>query len=374
MSSIFNRLVGQPQVRAFLSAALDCDQISHATLFVGAPGSGKLDAAWLLAQALVCENDGCDACDDCIRAKRRTHPDIHWYEPEGAQQYLVDQIRDLIDDVVLSPIRAKRKVYIINRADLLVAASANALLKTLEEPPAHTAFILIARSEDQVLETIVSRCQVVPFKMLGTQDALATLQAMTGEDFDACKQALAISGSSLTQARAFLQSKDSATLRVAVIRMLASLPTANEIDVLNMAKDLLEQAKLPLSEIEASQEEVYQQNAELLSAKALKRLADQHKRALTSAEQASLKTVLAICRSFLRDLVLINLSQGEMIVNNDFETELMRMAGTQPHLAQDAAGVFAVVDKAEAALDRHAAAQLVFEVLLFALREKLTCQ
>ena len=84
---------------------------------MGAPGAGKLDAAWALAQAFLCEQDGCGACDSCVRVARHTHPDVHYYTPESATGYLIAQTRELLDDVPLTPIRAKAKVYIIEDPD-----------------------------------------------------------------------------------------------------------------------------------------------------------------------------------------------------------------------------------------------------------------
>ena len=129
-AGLLAQLDTQPRVRDFLSHAVTTGRVSHAYLFVGAPGSGKLDAAWALAQALLCENDGCGACDACVRVARHTHPDVHVYEPESATGYLIAQVRDLLEDVALSPIRAPRKVYIIDRVEQLRANTANALLKT----------------------------------------------------------------------------------------------------------------------------------------------------------------------------------------------------------------------------------------------------
>ena len=117
---------GNKRVRDFLTNAVASGRASHAYLFLGAPGAGKLDAAWALAQAFLCEQDGCGSCDSCVRVARHTHPDVHYYTPESATGYLIAQTRELLDDVPLAPIRAKAKVYIIDRAEQLRANTANA--------------------------------------------------------------------------------------------------------------------------------------------------------------------------------------------------------------------------------------------------------
>ena len=168
--SLLARLDTQPRVRDFISRAVASGRASHAYLFLGAPGSGKLDAAWALAQALLCERAGedgdasstlagaaCGSCDACVRVAHHTHPDVHLLAPESATGYLINQTRELLEDVALAPIRARGKVYIIDRAEQLRANTANALLKTLEEPPAGVTFILLGTSAEVILPTSVSR-------------------------------------------------------------------------------------------------------------------------------------------------------------------------------------------------------------------------
>ena len=157
-------LVDQPRVRDFLTTALADDRLSHAYLFVGPPGSGKHEAAEALAKCVVCPNGGDGTCDECRRVAHRTHPDVRWLAPGSATGYLVSQVRELIEDAGLAPIRSQVKVYVLERAELLRGSAANALLKTLEEPPANTMFILCGRVVDAMLPTIVSRCQQVPFR------------------------------------------------------------------------------------------------------------------------------------------------------------------------------------------------------------------
>ena len=175
MADVFDGVFGQPRVREFLRATIASGRVSHAYLLTGPAGSNKTSAAYAFAQAIICANGGCGECDDCQRAVRRKHPDIHFYSPEGAQGYLVEQVRDIVSDVTLAPIRAKAKVYIIDRADLLGTQAANAFLKTLEEPVEGVTFILLGRTREGVLPTIVSRCQVVPFRHIPATEAAGIL-------------------------------------------------------------------------------------------------------------------------------------------------------------------------------------------------------
>ena len=95
-ASLLAKLDTQPRVRDFLMRAVEGDRTSHAYLFLGAPGSGKLDAAWALAQAIICESHGCASCEACVRVARRTHPDVHYLSPESVTGYLIGQTRDKI--------------------------------------------------------------------------------------------------------------------------------------------------------------------------------------------------------------------------------------------------------------------------------------
>ncbi|MEI3230044.1 MAG: hypothetical protein V8S24_01595 [Gordonibacter pamelaeae] len=117
----------------------------------GPAGSNKTMAAYALAQALLCpkgphgpRGGKCGACDICRRVMRKKHPDVRYFAPEGAGGYLVDQIRDIAADTALAPIQADRKIYILDRVDLLGVQAANAFLKTLEEPPSDVVLILWA--------------------------------------------------------------------------------------------------------------------------------------------------------------------------------------------------------------------------------------
>ena len=188
-TSLLAKLDTQQRVRDFLTNAIASGRASHAYLFLGAPGAGKLDAAWALAQAFLCEQDGCGSCDSCVRVARHTHPDVHYYTPESATGYLIAQTRELLDDVPLAPIRAKAKVYIIDRAEQLRANTANALLKTLEEPPEGVMFILLGTSADVMLPTIVSRCQCVPFRLVSPTVAAQAVSRATGQDPARCRMA-----------------------------------------------------------------------------------------------------------------------------------------------------------------------------------------
>lgn len=369
-NSLLAQLDTQPRVRDFLERAVRTDRASHAYLFVGAPGSGKLDAAWALAQALLCERGGCGACDSCIRVARKTHPDVHLYEPESATGYLIAQIRDLLEDVALAPIRAPRKVYIVDRAEQLRANSANALLKTLEEPPENTTFILLGTSTDVMLPTIVSRCQCVPFRMLSTDESTDAVARATGLPEPRCRMAVAVAGSP-ARAAAFLKSAERQEARRQMLRAVDALPRADEADILLAAKDLMVAIHAPLADVKSTQQAVLEQNADYLSRGALKQLEERNKRELSARERSGIMEALASVRTLLRDVLMLLEGAPDGIVNDDVRDIVERLAASTTTAGAIAA--LEAVGRAEKRIARNITPQLTVEVMLFDIRKALVC-
>jgi DNA polymerase-3 subunit delta' len=154
-------------VIAILRAAIGGGRVHHAYLFTGPPGAGKRDAALGLASALNCleaPGEGCDRCGACDRIAQGLHPDVVTMAREGAAQIIpIETVREVITRTALPPHEARVRVFIVDEATALQGAAANAMLKTLEEPPRSTMFILSTVAPDQLLPTIRSRCQRVSF-------------------------------------------------------------------------------------------------------------------------------------------------------------------------------------------------------------------
>jgi DNA polymerase III subunit gamma/tau len=157
----FDEVVGQDHVVRTLKNAIARNRIAHAYLFVGPRGTGKTSTARIFAKALNCEQGPtpvpCGKCSTCVSITNGSSMDV--IEIDGASNNSVDQIRDLRDDVRYAPTQGKFKVYIIDEVHMLSASAFNALLKTLEEPPAHVKFVFATTEAHKVLPTIVSRCQ-----------------------------------------------------------------------------------------------------------------------------------------------------------------------------------------------------------------------
>jgi len=176
---VFEAVAGQGRVKRVLERALREDRLSHAYLFAGQEGLGKLDFARELGVALVTGCAGCGACDECARARRGLHPDLSVIEAEG-DQIRLDQVEPLIADLALRPFTATRRVWVIPECERLKDEAANKLLKSLEEPPAHVHFLLVTDRLERVKPTIVSRCQVIEFAPLSDAEVAAHLARVHG--------------------------------------------------------------------------------------------------------------------------------------------------------------------------------------------------
>lgn len=200
----FDSVVGQQHIVSTLEHAITEGRLSHAYLFCGPRGTGKTTMARILAKALLCRNaeaaraegaSGCmpdGTCEECELIAEGNHPDV--YELDAASRTGVDNVREeIINSVNFAPVRGKYKIYIIDEVHMLTTAAFNALLKTLEEPPAHVIFVLCTTDPQKILETILSRCQRFDFHRIGNEDIERRLAYVCEqEDFDYDDEALAI--------------------------------------------------------------------------------------------------------------------------------------------------------------------------------------
>lgn len=370
LPAALDALADQPRVRDLLATAVTEGRLSHAYLFVGAPGSGKHEAAEALAECVICPHGGDAACDECRRVRHRTHPDVRWLRPGSATSYLVAQVREVIEDASLAPVRARAKVYVLERAELLRGTAANALLKTLEEPPEGVMFVLCARTTASMLPTIVSRCQQVPFRVVSPDEGVDTVMRSCAATREEARVALAVAG---TPARAteFLRSTARRQVRRLVVSTLDALARDDSWDVLLAARELVAAVAVPLADVKEAQEAALQETQDFLTAAALKQVEDANKRELTARERSGMMEALTAAESVLRDVLLRCEGVGQPIVNEDAAATVDRIAA-----GCDTAGALRALGAVARAADdlaHNVSPQLTLEVMLLSVKEALAC-
>ena len=185
--SNFDEVAGQKHIVTTLKNAIIQNKIAHAYLFCGPRGTGKTSIAKIFAKAVNCldENERpCGKCENCLSIADGSHPDI--VEIDAASNNGVEEVRSLIEKVKYAPIKGKYKVYIIDEVHMMTSGAFNALLKTIEEPPAHVIFILATTEPQKVLPTIISRCQRFDFNRVSAEDMVPYLKNILEKESIRC--------------------------------------------------------------------------------------------------------------------------------------------------------------------------------------------
>ena len=243
----WEEVVGQEHVVRTLQNAIRAGRIGHAYLFSGPRGTGKTSAARLLAKAANCldeslENRPCNQCAHCTSVNESRFLDL--IEIDAASNTSVDDVRDLRDKIGFSPTQGRVKVYIIDEVHMLSTAAFNALLKTLEEPPAHAIFILATTEPHKIPATVLSRCQRHEFRRIPVAGILGQLQKLASEEnIPADEDALAFiarqSGGAMRDAISLLDQLSSSGGRIDLAEAQQVLGTATSQSVIDLAESML---------------------------------------------------------------------------------------------------------------------------------------
>ncbi len=180
----FEELAGQEHIKRLFSKSLVEESYSHAYIFAGPRGTGKTTVARIIAKRLNCQNpsgnEPCNECSQCQAINEGSHIDV--IEMDAASNRGIDDFRAVRDRVAYRPAQGKVKVYIIDEVHMLTNEAFNAILKTLEEPPDHAVFILATTNPEKIPETIMSRCQIIPFRNVTVNTIISHLQMISRKE------------------------------------------------------------------------------------------------------------------------------------------------------------------------------------------------
>src|ERR1700691_5312835 len=340
---VFGELAGQERVVEQLLGALD-GGMTHAWLFTGPPGSGRSVAARAFASALLCPNGGCGDCPSCRQVRAGTHADLLLVRPERLS-YGVKQTRALVLRAAGQPTGGRWLVVVFEDADRCTEQAANALLKAIEEPAARTVWLLCARSAEDLVPTIGSRCRVVTLvvpssaavaKVLVTRDgiepaaALAAARAAQGPGGPA--RPLAVDASAAARRADGLRVPMQATSLGPALSAAASLVRTAEDEAKAVTEELDEPERLSLRRA-VGEGSTGKGVAKAMRgmAGALKDLEDRQKSRATRVKRDTLDQALLDLAVFYRDVLMVQLGADVELANADRDTDLRRIAaGTSP--------------------------------------------
>ncbi len=379
--SVFDNLIDQEHVisvlREAVSASADISnqsqEMTHAWLFTGPPGSGRSNAALAFAAALVCKSAGCNDCIDCKTALAGTHADVELVKTEGLS-IKIDEVRDLSTRASWSPAVGNYRVVVIEDADRLTESAANALLKVIEEPGLRTVWLLCAPSATDVLPTIRSRTRSL---VLRTPSVAAVAALLEEEKFSSAMANFAARASQghIGRARHLAKSEDARTRRQAILKI--SLLITDVASAFKAAQVLVEAAKA-----EAEEEAEKRDDAELASlkeawgqqgskltqggAKVVKDLEKEQKSRTTRMVRDYLDRALLDIATLYRDILLTQANSLDSIINTDLIAEITKISNsTTP---ESTLAKLEAIMSARTNLSHNAAPLLTIEALMVSLK------
>lgn len=247
----FKGIVGHEDIIAHFKSSIETGNVAHAYIISGDAGSGKKALAYAFAETLECEAGGteaCGTCQSCLQVSTGNYPDIITVTHEKPNLISVDEVRDqLINTIDIKPYKAKYKIYIIPDAELLNVQAQNAMLKTIEEPPAYAVILLLTTNLDKLLETVKSRCLKLQTKPIRERDVLAYLTNVMGLTKEKAYFCLDFAQGNLGKAIKLAGNDEYAAIVDSVVGVLAHI---DEMDVETLGKAVkdIEQFKMSMND------------------------------------------------------------------------------------------------------------------------------
>ena len=377
--SIFDQLVGQAHITEILQGAVaaartnqDTQEMTHAWIFTGPPGSGRSSAAVAFAAALICPTGGCGSCQECHSAQSSGHPDVEIIRTEGLS-IKIDEIRELLTRTSWAPSMGGWRVVVMEDADRMTESAANALLKAIEEPGARTVWLLCAPTLHDILPTIRSRCRHLQLRTPSTQDVTNVLENRDGIAPAMADFAARVSQGHIGRARYIATNESVRSNRAQVMKLPLQL---NSIAAAFAAAQTL--VDLATQEANTATDQRDEKETEALAqaygkgatgrgmatggSKAIKELEKEQKSRATRAVRDSRDGALLDIATFYRDVMMVQAGALDAIINIDIVNEITAYAHKSPPHAT-VKKVNAIME-ARTNLSHNAAPLLTIEALM----------
>jgi DNA polymerase-3 subunit delta' len=385
--SVFDSVIGQEIAVAeimhasgqtHIGQALDASAMTHAWLITGPPGSGRSTLALAFAQSLVCTSGGCGTCSDCRNVLAGTHSDVEHIVPEG-MNYGIDDAIALIERSALSPTRSPWHIFVIEDVDRFRIDAASTLLKSLEEPPPGTVWILCAPTADDVFDTIRSRCRHISLNSPTLENVIGQLVNRFGADPELAIWAARVAQGHIGRARALATNEEVRGRRREVVDVpfrLHSVPMCFDLaqrivanatadaDTLAQPLDAQDEADIRMAFGDGAEGKGLGASSRQMKS-ALKdlekRAKTRHRRLLNDQHDRILLDLTAV----YRDVLVIQSGSDVTLINEELRGQITGLA--QQHSQSDTLQKIDAIYEARDQLFANVAAQLVFESLLVAL-------
>ena len=379
MASVYENLVGQDHITAILKGAVEASrsgiesqEMTHAWVFTGPPGSGRSSAAVAFAQALICPHMGCGECNECRSALNGSHPDVEIIRTEGLS-IKVEEVRELLTRVAWAPSMGGWRVVVMEDADRLTESAANALLKAIEEPGNRTVWLLCAPTLHDVLPTIRSRCRHIQLHTPSDEAVAQVLINRDGISPAMAQFAARVSQGHIGRAKYLALNENVRSNRATIMNLPLQLNSlAAAFNAAKILVDLATNEANSSAEVRDEKEitalqEAYGKGATGRgmasgAAKAVKELEKEQKSRATRMVRDSIDGALLDIATFYRDVMMVQAGSSEAIINTDMVVAINAYAAKHP--SHTTINKMSAIMEARTNLAHNAAPLLTCEALM----------
>ena len=333
---VFRDVVSQPEaVEQLLGSIGQGKDVHHAWLFTGPPGSGRSQLALAFAASLLCADGGCGSCNSCQMIQSRNHPDVQVLNTERVL-ISIDEVTEFIEKSIQMPAIGKYRIMVIEDADRMSERTSNLLLKSLEEPPKGTIWMICAPSEADLLPTIRSRVRRVQLKVPTVEAVAQLLVEKYGIGLQLAQQSAAQAQSHVGMARRLASNagaRDRRSQALKAVLSITDIPSAMAVSDTLAKLAESDGAQLTAEQDEAERKALFlamgvseESKLNPSSRAQLRRLEESQKRRATRSKRDGLDRILIDLMGLYRDVLTVQLGAGEPLINVDLVQEISKLA------------------------------------------------